>query len=71
MAKVKKKRSKAYRGNDAKLTRPTVVRIEAANRGRLGQWWFDNKKFTKPVLIALAIAFIVTWLVIELLRLVF
>jgi hypothetical protein len=71
MAKVKKKRSKVYRGNDAKRTTPTVVRIEAVNRGRLGQWWFDNKKFTKPVLIALVIAFIITWLVIEFIRLVF
>jgi hypothetical protein len=71
MAKTKKKRSKVYRGSDAKRTQPTVIHIEAVQRSRVGQWWFDNKKYARPILIALAIAFVVTWIIVELLRLVF
>jgi hypothetical protein len=66
--KVKKKRNKVYRGADAAMTRPTVTRISAANRSRLGQWWFDHKRVAKPVLIAIAVIAVVSWLIIELVR---
>ena len=66
--KVKKKRNKQYTGVDAAITRPSVTRISAANRSKLGQWWYDRKRFLKPVLITVAIIIAVTWLIIELIR---
>lgn len=68
MAKQKKKRNKAYRGADASATRPTVTRISAANRNAVSQWWFEKKRIAKPVLIAVAVAIIVIWLLVELIR---
>lgn len=68
MAKQKKKRNKAYTGQDASVTRPTVTRITAANRNKAQQWWFDKKRFAKPVLIAAAVAAGVIWLLFELFR---
>lgn len=60
MAKNKKKRNKVYRGQDAKITQPSITRITAVNRNKPAQWWFDNKKKMKPALIAGAvIAFII------------
>lgn len=53
MARPKKKRTKAYRGNDAKQRRPTIVRVTAENRGPVKQWWVDNKRLARPVLIVL------------------
>jgi hypothetical protein len=68
MAKQKKKRNKVYTGADASVTRPTVTRISAENRNGLQQWWFEKKRFAKPVLIGVAIAIVVVWLLIELIR---
>ena len=66
--KQKKKRNKQYHGADAALDRPVVTKISAVNRSKLGQWWFDRKKVLKPVLIGGAIALVVIWLIIELVR---
>jgi len=66
--KVKKKRAKQYRGADAALTKPVVTRISAANRSKLGQWWFERKRVLKPVLITSGIVVLVAWLVYELIR---
>jgi len=66
--KPKKKRTKQYRGVDAAMTKPTVTRISAANRSKLGQWWFEHKRIAKPVLITVAIAIAVVWLLLELIR---
>lgn len=68
MAKQKKKRTKTYSGVDAKITKPSVTRVSAVNRNRIQQWWFDNKRLAKPILIATGVAIIVIWLVIELVR---
>jgi len=68
MTKQKKKRTKQYAGTDAKVTKPTVTRVSAVNRNRIQQWWFDNKRIAKPVLIAAGVAIIVIWLIIELVR---
>ncbi len=68
--KVKKKRNKQYRGVDAAVTKPSITRISATNRSKLGQWWFDRKKFLKPVLITVAIVAVVVWLLVELIRLI-
>jgi len=66
--KVKKKRTKQYRGVDAAMTKPSVTRITAANRSKTGQWWFERKKFLKPVLIAAAVIIGIVWLFVELIR---
>lgn len=70
MSKVKKKRNKVYRGADASVTRPTVTRMSAANRNATSQWWFEKKRFAKPVLIAVAVGIVVIWLLFELIRLI-
>jgi len=66
--KVKKKRNKQYTGIDAAVTKPSVTRISAANRSKVGQWWFERKRVLKPVLITTAIVIAVTWLIFELIR---
>lgn len=66
--KVKKKRNKQYTGIDAAITKPSVTRISAANRSKLGQWWFDRKRILKPILIATAVVIALMWLTFELIR---
>ncbi|HTJ73271.1 MAG TPA: hypothetical protein VL481_01615 [Verrucomicrobiae bacterium] len=70
MAKQKKKRNKVYTGQDAALSRPVVTRISAANRNKVQQWWFEKKRIAKPVLIGVAVAIVVIWLLFELIRVV-
>jgi len=71
MAKQKKKRNKVYRGADSKHVAPTVVRMEAANRNKPSQWWFEHKKIVKPIAIAVAVLSAIVWLLYVLIRLVF
>ncbi len=66
--KQKKKRTKQYQGVDAAITKPSVTRITAANRTKLGQWWFERKKILKPILITVGVVAVIIWLIIELLR---
>lgn len=66
--KPKKKRNKVYRGSDAKAAPVQVVRVEAANRSSAGQWWFERKKFVRPVAIAVFVVIILAWLIFELVR---
>jgi len=68
MAKQKKKRNKAYSGADAKAERPTITRVSAANRSKLGQWWYDNKRIAKPVGIAILVAILVVILLMQLFK---
>ena len=68
MAKQKKKRNKIYTGADASVTRPTITRINAANRNALQQWWFEKKRFAKPALITTAVIVVAIFLIIELVR---
>ena len=67
MAKVKKKRNKKYTGADAAATRPTITRVQAVNRGKLGQWLLENQKMLKMIrnvlLIGLVIAIIVSGII--------
>ena len=65
MGKNKKKRNKIYTGADAAITKPIITRIEAANRSRIGQWWFENKKALKPILIATGIVIFIVVIIIE------
>ena len=64
MGKNKKKRNKVYSGVDAAINKPIITRIEAANRSKLGQWWFDNKKIAKPIIKAASILIVVIVIVI-------
>lgn len=66
--KVKKKRNKPYQGADAATARPTVTRISAVHRSKLGQWWFEHKRVARPALIAGAVVAAIVWLVFELIR---
>jgi hypothetical protein len=68
MTKQKKKRSKAYTGPDASLAKPVITRMSAVNRNPVQQWWFEKKRFAKPVLIAAAVVIVVLWLAFELVR---
>lgn len=70
MAKQKKKRNKKYTGADAAMTRPSITRVQAVNRSKLGQWWHDRKRVVKPILIIAAVALVVIWLIIELVRII-
>ncbi len=67
MAKVKKKRNKKYTGADAAATRPTITRVQAVNRSKLGQWLFENQKMLKMIrnvlLIGLVVAIIIAGIV--------
>jgi hypothetical protein len=65
MGKNKKKRNKVYSGADAAITKPIITRIEAANRSKLGQWWFDNKKIAKPIIIAVVIVIAIIVIIVE------
>jgi hypothetical protein len=66
--KSKKKRNKQYTGVDAAITKPVITHISAANRSKVGQYWFEHKRILKPVLITTAIVIAVVWLIIELIR---
>lgn len=66
--KQKKKRNKQYTGSEAAMSRPSVTRITAANRSKVGQWWFERKKILKPILITALVLGVVIWLIIELVR---
>jgi len=70
MAKQKKKRNKVYTGADAAITRPVITRIEAVNRNKISQWWFDRKRILKPVLITSLVVLVVVWLIFELIRII-
>lgn len=71
MAKQKKKRDKPYKGSGAAVVRPSVTRVSAVNRNRVHQWWVDNKRVAKPVLIAGGVAIVIIILLIEIIRLIF
>ncbi|MEO7905272.1 MAG: hypothetical protein ABIR91_05795 [Candidatus Saccharimonadales bacterium] len=68
MAKQKKKRNKVYRGSGAAMTRPTITKVSAVNRNKLQQWWFDNKRVLKPIIITALVIIAIIWLVVELVR---
>lgn len=45
--KQKKKRDKRYRGANAKVTTPSVVRVSAEERSRFKEWWLTYGQLTK------------------------
>lgn len=68
MAKQKKKRTKKYSGQDAALTKPSITRVTAVNRTKIGQYWFEHKRILKPVLIVTGIVVVIIILIIEIIR---
>ncbi|HRN97660.1 MAG TPA: hypothetical protein PLZ58_04405 [Candidatus Saccharibacteria bacterium] len=68
MGKNKKKRNKVYTGVDAAVTKPVITRITAANRSKIGQWWFDNKRIVKPVLITSGVVIVIIVLILQIVR---
>ena len=68
MVKQKKKRNKTYTGAEASITRPIITRISAANRSKIGQWWFDHKKALKPILIVAAVITFIILMIIEIIH---
>jgi hypothetical protein len=65
MGKNKKKRNKVYTGADAAITKPIITRIEAVNRSKLSQWWFEHKKALKPILAVAGIVIFVIIIIFE------
>jgi hypothetical protein len=70
MTKQKKKRNKVYSGANAAKTRPVVTRIQAANRGKVSQYWFERKKILKPLVTTVLVILGVIVLLVELVRVV-
>jgi hypothetical protein len=68
MSKNKKKRNKTYTGADAAITKPVITRIEAVNRSKIGQFWFEKKKLVKPILITSGIITAVIILILQIVR---
>jgi len=69
MAKQKKKRNKVYTGAGSTAVQPTITRVSAVERSKIGQWWFDNKRIAKPVLIAAGVVLLlalIIWQIISL-----
>lgn len=75
MSNRKKKRTKRYSGDDAKVqvpsTEPVVRRFEAVERNRVSQWWHERNRQVKVVGGIAAGLTIFSWLIYELVRLVF
>ncbi len=68
MGKNKKKRNKQYTGVDAAMIRPNIVKVSAVDRGKLAQWWFDNKKVAKPIIRIAVIVLVVIVIIVEIVR---
>ncbi len=52
------------------MTRPTITRVEAVQRSKVGQWWHDRRRTLKPILIAGVVVLIIVWLIVELVRII-
>lgn len=65
MAKKKKKRNKVYSGENAASTRPTVIRVQAQNRSKIGQWWFEHKTIILRIGKILLVVAIVIAIIVE------
>lgn len=61
---VKKKK----KSNIVKSNQPKVIKLQASNRSKIGQWWHDKKKIIIPILRTGAIIILIIWLVIVLIQ---
>lgn len=77
MSKKQKKRTKRYQGEDAKRvnapssSEPVIHRYEAVERSRFGEWLQPRKRALKAAGIIAGGGAAVTWLIVELVQLVF
>ena len=63
MAKSKKKRNKKYSGADAVQNRPAITRVQAVNRGAIGQWIYEKKRTLKIVGAVLSVGLVIAIIV--------
>ena len=63
----KKKRNKPYKGSGAALTKPAITRVTAIKRNRPHQWWVDNQRLARPVLLIGGIVLVIVISIIGLL----
>ena len=68
MSKNKKKRNKVYAGADAAMTKPVITRIEAVQRSKIGQFWFEKKKVIKPILVTSGVVVVIIVLIVQIIR---
>lgn len=69
MVKAKKKRNKTYKGVDASTKRPIITKVSAVNRSKPSQWWFEKKRFIKPVAKVALVLIIIIILILQIFRL--
>lgn len=62
--KQKKKRNKAYRGADAKVVTPSVVRVSAEERSRFREWWLVYGQLTRLVGAVFGIVLVIVLVVV-------
>lgn len=73
MVKHKKKRTKRYTGEDAAIptsSQPTIHRVQAVDRGKFGQWWYEKKRAIRIGSIATGVVAFISWLVFELFQII-
>ena len=68
MAKKSKKRNKPYTGSNAAKSQPSITRVEAVNRAKPQQWWYENKKRVRPIAITAGVIILAMWLIIVLIQ---
>lgn len=74
MTKLKKKRNKAYKGEDARLVSrqgPTIHRYTAPARGSFAEWWHERKHAVKIISIGAGAILLVGALGAEMARVLF
>ncbi|MFZ2545169.1 MAG: hypothetical protein WAW80_04285 [Candidatus Saccharimonadales bacterium] len=66
----KKKRNKVYKGSVA-AQRPVVMHVSAVKRNPAHQWWVDNKRIARPVLITVGIVIAVIIVIVGFIDIIF
>lgn len=66
----KKKRNKVYKGSVA-AQRPVTVHVSAVKRNRAHQWWIDNQRIARPILITSGIVLAIIIVIIGVIDIIF
>lgn len=64
----KKKRNKQYKGSAP--IRPQITRVSAVKRNKLHQWWIDNNRIARPVLVAAGVIAVIVLIIIGIIGLI-
>jgi hypothetical protein len=64
----KKKRNKQYKGSVS--ARPQITRMSAVDRNKAHQWWIDNQRIARPVLITAGIVLVIILVIIGIIGLI-